>query len=111
MSADRIRSKDVLFLEERPIFPSQKASSTGTSCLIGPGNYVWPFEFDLGILAFESIDGLGDSFVKYEIRATLAIAGPFSKNLCARKQIKVVRAPNFEYIDDVEPEQVILSSC
>lgn len=107
MTADRIRSKDVTFCKERTIDCSQKADSTGTSCGIGAGNFVWPFEFDLGASPFESIDGLGDSFVNYEIRATLATAGPFSKKLSARRQIKVFRSPSTEEMDDLGPEQVM----
>ncbi|KAJ8105479.1 hypothetical protein OPT61_g10152 [Boeremia exigua] len=105
MTADRIRSKDVIIYRERPIFPNQITNSDWPLCSIGAGNFVWPFEFDLGATPFESVSGLGGSFVNYEIRATLAFAGPFSKKLFARKQIRVVRSPCVEYMDDVEPEQ------
>ncbi|OAL43310.1 hypothetical protein IQ07DRAFT_637071 [Pyrenochaeta sp. DS3sAY3a] len=110
MTADRIRSKDVIFCKERTIYRTQKADSTSTSCAIGAGNFVWPFEFDLGASPFESIDGLGNSFVNYEIRATLATAGPFSKKLSARRQIKVFRSPSTEEMDDLGPEQEAHSS-
>ncbi|KAJ4990065.1 carbon catabolite repression protein [Stagonosporopsis vannaccii] len=105
MTSDRIRNKDVFFLEHTSLLSTGREPSSQKSCLLTPGNHVWQFDFDLKSCLYESIEGLGDSFVTYEVRATIVVAGKFSKKICAKKQVKVVRDSRQAEVDDFEPEQ------
>lgn len=107
MTSDRIRSKDT-FLSQNVDLVSADLAVARAPCVLAPGNFVWPFEFDLGSCQFESVNGLGDTFVEYEIRATVVTARQFAKNHCAVKEIKVMRTPCLNEINATEPDQVDL---
>lgn len=106
MTSDRVRSKDVLFAQCVDLVSMSDSTGARAPCLLAPGNYVWPFEFDLGACPLESIDGLGDNHVKYDLRVTIVTAGRFSKNIRAMKEFRVVRTPCLDEINDTEPDQV-----
>ncbi|KAH6612173.1 hypothetical protein C7974DRAFT_92430 [Boeremia exigua] len=105
MSCDRIRSKDVVFCEKTNLLSPTRGKDNQKVSSLGPGNHVWPFEFDLKSCPYESIDGLRDTFVRYEVEATIAISGRFGKKISVKKQVKVIRNPCVSEVDDVEPEQ------
>jgi hypothetical protein len=106
MTSDRVRSKDVLLTHCVDLISTLDSTGSRTSCLLAPGNLVWPFEFDLGACPLESVDGLGDNYVKYEVRVMIVTAARFAKNLRAIKEFRVVRTPNLDEINDTEPDQV-----
>lgn len=106
MTSDRIRSKDAFLLQCVDLVTTLDLTGARASCLLVPGNFVWPFEIDLGACPLESVDGLGDNFVRYELRVTIVTAGRFAKNLCAVKGVRVVRTPCLNEINDTEPDQV-----
>ncbi|KAF3031547.1 hypothetical protein E8E12_001422 [Didymella heteroderae] len=106
MTSDRVRSRDTLFSQDVDLM-SMCNPEGGSPCLLAPDNFVWPFEFDLGSCPFESVDGLGDTFVKYNLCVTVITAGRFAKNLCAVKEVKVIRTPGLEEVNDTEPDQDI----
>jgi len=106
MTSDRVRSKDVLFAKCEDLISTSNSRGTGASCLLTPGNFVWPFEFDLGVCPSESVDGLGDNYVKYDLRVNVITAGRFTKDVRAIQVFRVVRAPCLDEINDTEPDQV-----
>lgn len=105
MTSDRVRSKDILLTHCVDLISTSDSTGSRASYLLAPGNFVWPFEFDLGACPLESVDGLGDNHVKYEVRVMIVTAGRFTKNLRAIKEFKVVRTPNLDEINDTEPDQ------
>lgn len=106
MTSDRVRSKDELIHQSVDLISTSGSTGTRASCLLAPGNFVWPFEFNLGAHPLESVDGLGDTFVRYDLRVTVNTAGRFAKNICAAKEVRVVRTPCLDEINDTEPDQV-----
>jgi hypothetical protein len=106
MTSDRVRSKDVLFAQCKDLICTSDSTGTRASCLLTSGNFVWPFEFDLGACPLESVYGLGDNYVKYDLRVTVVTAGRFVKNIRAIKEFRVVRTPCLREINDTEPDQV-----
>lgn len=108
MTSDRVRSKDVLISRHKDLVLASNATQADTPCVLAPGNFVWPFEFELDPGSFESILGLGETFVKYDLCATIFTAGLFAKNLCAVKGIVSIRTRCLNEVNDTEPDQVML---
>jgi hypothetical protein len=86
-----------LFEKSRSVFRYKWPSfiSTGSrlsrSTLLQTGKYEWPFELEIKGSAAESIDGLSDSHISYNLRATIT-RGSLGSVLHTHKPVRIIRA-------------------
>jgi len=95
--------KKTFHTDERTLFPQEGSSSS--SHRIGSGYHEWAFKFELAASLPESVEGLPGSYIVYEITATVD-RGYMTKDLVARKRIRVIRTLGMDSLDTFTLEQI-----
>jgi hypothetical protein len=90
VSSLQIREKGTHLDEELTLHPAEGAGSSNVTHKIAPGVHEWRFKFVLDPGLPESVEGLGSSFVVYDLKAEID-RGYMSKSLLAEKHVRIVR--------------------
>jgi len=87
------RTKEIYRHNCEPFIGQSSSAGPGSSSksiTLPAGNYEWPFEIIIPGTQAESVEGLGNSFLKYKLKATVA-RGKLAYDLHAWKAIRIVR--------------------
>ncbi|KAE7996965.1 hypothetical protein FH972_001641 [Carpinus fangiana] len=70
-----------------------------------PGNYEFPFQFEMPGDISESIEGLTGNFITYDLKAVID-RGVLAKDLIARKHLRIIRTLGDDPVELVDPQDV-----
>ncbi|KAF1981985.1 hypothetical protein K402DRAFT_424955 [Aulographum hederae CBS 113979] len=98
-----IVQKKTFYHDENIMFPTDPTSSTVHK--VGAGRHEWRFSFQLPQAMPESVEGLPGSYIVYDLTATVD-RGYMTKDLNARKRIRVIRTLGSDSADNLTLEQI-----
>ncbi len=94
----QVLREETTFLK-KDVLPVQ--SPKAKSEILLAGNYEYPFEFIIAGHSPESVEGLGDSWIIYRLKATLE-RGILAPKVYARQHIRVVRTPDVATLEGAQ---------
>jgi arrestin-related trafficking adapter 4/5/7 len=105
-SSQMSRDRGTVLSEEQTFIPAP--GEPVTTHRIAPGRHEWRFSFVLDPSLPESVEGLSGNFVVYNLAAELD-RGYMSKNILARKHVRIVRTLSRDMTETVPFPYVSLS--
>ncbi|KIN07057.1 hypothetical protein OIDMADRAFT_77064, partial [Oidiodendron maius Zn] len=97
-STHRIDKSIEFFSHNWPSLTGGEPISTSKDKFLPPGNYEWPFELVIDGSMTETIEGLTDTYIKYNLKATVT-RGKLAHDLHAWKPIRIFRTLGEEALD------------
>ncbi|KAJ9667372.1 hypothetical protein H2201_002573 [Coniosporium apollinis] len=99
-----IQDKETFLRDERILYPTD--GGKGKPHKLGAGHKEWTFEFSIPGEAPESVEGLANSYIIYNMTASVSTAGFMTRDLVAKSHIRVVRTLSFDALDAGPMEQI-----
>jgi hypothetical protein len=118
ISNHRVERAKELFNHRWPVFVGGEPGSSSRGVTLAASNYEWPFELIIPGDTPECIEGLDDSYIVYNIKATVA-RGRLAYDLHAYKSVRIIRTldpaalelAHAMTVENVWPNKIEYSLC